>query len=78
MGETEQREGQYGCAAAPTSPGRVSLHDGGACEGAGAESDHVSAEELVKRALIEEYGKRTEALNLVAMTDGARGIRLFF
>jgi hypothetical protein len=37
----------------------------------------VSAEDLVKSAIITEYGARTEALNLVAITDGARNIRLF-
>jgi hypothetical protein len=43
-----------------------------------AEGEHVSADELVKGALISEYGEREEALNLVAITDGARTIRLFF
>ena len=47
-------------------------------EGTAAEGDHVSAEELGKGALISEYGEREEALNLVAITDGARNIRLFF
>jgi hypothetical protein len=39
--------------------------------------EHVSAEDLVKSELLTEYGERTEALNLVAITDGARTIRLF-
>lgn len=39
--------------------------------------EHVSAEELVRSAVIREYGERTDALNLVAITDGARNIRLF-
>jgi hypothetical protein len=47
-------------------------------DGTDAEGEHVSAEELVKGALISEYGEREEALNLVAITDGARNIRLFF
>ena len=47
-------------------------------EGSAPDSDPVSAEELVTRAVITEYGERTEALNLVAITDGARTIRLFF
>lgn len=42
-----------------------------------SEGEHVSAEELVKSAVIREYGERTDALNLVAITDGARNIRLF-
>jgi hypothetical protein len=46
-------------------------------EGTDAEGEQVSAEELVKGALISEYGDREEALNLVAITDGARNIRLF-
>lgn len=47
-------------------------------EGAEADGPHVHAEELVKSAVISEYGERREALNLVAITDGARSIRLFF
>jgi hypothetical protein len=47
-------------------------------DGIGAEGEHVSAEELVKSAVIREYGERREELNLVAITDGARSIRLFF
>jgi hypothetical protein len=47
-------------------------------DGTEAEGEHVRAEELVKGALINEYGTREEALNLVAITDGARDIRLFF
>ncbi len=47
-------------------------------EGPDAAAEHVSAEELVKSVVIKEYGERTEALNLVAITDGARSIRLFF
>ena len=47
-------------------------------DGTDAEGEHVSAEELVKSAVISEYGERTDALNLVAITDGARNIRLFF
>jgi len=44
----------------------------------GADGEHMRAEELVKSAVISEYGERREALNLVAITDGARNIRLFF
>jgi hypothetical protein len=47
-------------------------------DGTDAEGEPVSAEELVKSAVIREYGERMEALNLVAITDGARNIRLFF
>lgn len=46
-------------------------------EGTDSEGEHVSAEELVKSAVISEYGERTNALNLIAITDGARTIRLF-
>jgi hypothetical protein len=47
-------------------------------DGAEADGEQVGAEQVVKSAIITEYGERTEALNLVAMTDGARNIRLFF
>ena len=47
-------------------------------DGTDADGEPVSAEELVKSAVIREYGERTEALNLVTITDGARTIRLFF
>lgn len=47
-------------------------------EGTDADGEHVRAEELLKSAVIREYGERREALNLVAITDGARNIRLFF
>lgn len=47
-------------------------------EGVGAEGGHVSAEELGKCALLDEYGKRREVVTLVAITDGARRSRLFF
>jgi hypothetical protein len=47
-------------------------------DGPAVDGDHVSAEELVKSTLIFEYGERRDPLNLVAITDGARNIRLFF
>lgn len=47
-------------------------------EGTEAEGGYMSAEELVKSTVIMAYGERKEALNLVAITDGARTIRLFF
>jgi hypothetical protein len=45
-------------------------------EGTEADGDHVRAAALVKSAVIREDGERTEALNRVAITDGARRIRL--
>ena len=47
-------------------------------DGTAGEGDHVGVEALVKSAVIREYGERTAALNLVAITDGARNIRLLF
>ncbi len=44
----------------------------------GTDGIPVRAEELVKSEVIREYGERTTSLNLVAITDGARTIRLFF
>lgn len=45
-------------------------------DGTEADGDHVRAAALVKSAVIREDGERTEALNRVAITDGARRIRL--
>lgn len=39
--------------------------------------EHMNAEALVQSEIINEYGERTDALNIVAITDGARNIRLF-
>jgi hypothetical protein len=47
-------------------------------DGADGDEPHLSAEELLKSTVIKEYGTRKDALNLVAITDGARNIRLFF
>jgi hypothetical protein len=47
-------------------------------EGTEADEQHLSAEELLKSTVIKEYGTQMDALNLVAITDGARNIRLFF
>ena len=37
--------------------------------------DLVSVTNVVQAAVIQEYGSKTEPLNLVAITDGARTIR---
>jgi len=47
-------------------------------DGTDADGEHLGADELLKGHIISEYGERMDALNLVAITDGARNIRLFF
>jgi hypothetical protein len=47
-------------------------------DGESSNSEHVSGEELVKSEIIKEYSNSSDALNLVAITDGAQHIRLFF
>jgi len=44
----------------------------------GDANESASLEELLTSTIITEYGNKKEALNLVAITDGASSIRLYF
>ena len=59
-----------------TGGGYIHLMEG--IEKKGAESESASLEELLTSAIIIEYGNHKNALNLVAITDGASNIRLYF
>lgn len=56
--------------------GYIHLMEG--IEKKGNESESASLEELLASTIITEYGDQKDALNLVAITDGASNIRLYF